>query len=99
MLLIRCPWCGPRDEIEFSCGGQGHIERPTPFDAVSDERWAAYLFVRDNPKGLHLERWVHAFGCRQWFNVARNTVTHEIVAVYRIGESPPASGARSEAAK
>ena len=24
MLLIRCPWCGPRDETEFHYGGQAH---------------------------------------------------------------------------
>ncbi len=26
MLLIACPWCGPRDETEFNCGGEGHID-------------------------------------------------------------------------
>jgi heterotetrameric sarcosine oxidase delta subunit len=36
-------------------------------------------------KGLHLERWVHSFGCRQWFNVVRDTATHEIVEVIRMG--------------
>ena len=25
MLRITCPHCGPRDESEFSCGGQAHI--------------------------------------------------------------------------
>jgi len=24
------------------------------------------------------ERWVHTAGCRRWFNVVRDTVTHEI---------------------
>ena len=28
MLLIPCPWCGPRDEIEFHYGGEAHIARP-----------------------------------------------------------------------
>jgi sarcosine oxidase subunit delta len=28
MLLIECPWCGPRDEIEFSYGGEAHRVRP-----------------------------------------------------------------------
>jgi len=89
MLLIACPWCGPRDEIEFVCGGQSHIVRPEPYDEVSDETWGDYLFFRDNPKGNHRERWHHSFGCRQWFNVVRSTVTHEIVSVYRMGEPPP----------
>jgi sarcosine oxidase, subunit delta len=89
MLSINCPFCGPRDETEFRCGGQTHIQRPGPHDAVTDDAWASYLYVRDNPKGVHLERWVHALGCRQWFNVARHTVTHEIRAVYRMGERAP----------
>jgi sarcosine oxidase subunit delta len=89
MLLISCPWCGPRDEIEFQCGGQAHVARPGPYDQVSDEVWADYLFNRSNPKGLHRERWVHMAGCRRWFNVARDTVTHEIKSVYRMGETAP----------
>ncbi len=95
MLLIACPWCGPRDEIEFSCGGQSHIARPEPSDQVSDGAWTDYLFTRVNPKGVHLERWVHAFGCRRWFNIARDTVSHEIKAVYRMGEAPPALGRKA----
>jgi len=87
MLRITCPWCGPRDEIEFRYGGQGGIAYPPDPDALSDEAWAAYLFMRDNPKGEHDERWVHGAGCRRWFEVVRDTVTHEIV---RTG--PPGSG-------
>jgi len=36
------------------------------------------------------ERWQHAYGCGRWFNAARDTVTHEILAVYRMGEPKPA---------
>ena len=28
MLLIRCPWCGERDEVEFSYGGAGRDRVP-----------------------------------------------------------------------
>ena len=90
MLLIECPWCGPRGEDEFSFGGEAHIARPAVPAAESDAEWADYLFMRTNRRGLHFERWVHAHGCRRWFNVARDTVTHEIAAVYRMGEKPPA---------
>ena len=90
MLLIECPWCGPRGEEEFSFGGEAHLVRPPAPEGESDAQWADYLFMRSNPKGLHRERWVHTFGCRRWFNVARDTVTHEIRAVYRMGEKPPA---------
>lgn len=94
MLRIPCPWCGPREETEFHCGGQAHVERPRDPDALSDAEWAEYLFMRDNPKGVHAERWAHAAGCRRWFNVLRDTVGHDIVAVYRIGEAPPDGGGR-----
>ena len=87
MMQLPCPWCGVRDEPEFLCGGTTAIARP-PLEA-SDQEWGQYLFFRDNPKGVHYERWRHAFGCGQWFNVARNTVTHEVLTVYRICESAP----------
>ena len=89
MFRIPCPFCGERNENEFIFGGQAHIGRPEPAERVSDREWAEYLFFRDNPKGVHFERWQHYYGCRQWFNVARHTVTHEIKAVYRLGEAPP----------
>ena len=78
MMLIDCPFCGPRAELEFTCGGESHIARPADQAAMSDAAWADYLFMRKNPKGLHYERWNHARGCRRWFNVARDTVTHRI---------------------
>jgi sarcosine oxidase, subunit delta len=91
MLLISCPWCGAREELEFHCGGESHIIRPGPAETVSDQAWADYLFTRENPKGIHYECWVHAFGCRRWFNVARHTVTHEINAIYAMGELAPST--------
>lgn len=89
MLRIPCPWCGVRDETEFHYGGQAGIARPRDPDALSDDEWANFLFMRDNSKGELAERWMHASGCRRWFNVKRHTVTHRIVAVYRIGEPAP----------
>lgn len=97
MLLISCPWCGPREELEFRCGGESHIRRPGPAATVSDEEWGGYLFQRLNPKGVHYERWIHAFGCRRWFNVARHTVSHTIEAVYAMDEPAPAPLDRSDA--
>ncbi len=90
MLLIECPWCGAREEPEFHYGGQAHLARPKDPAALSDEEWAAYVFPRDNPKGVFAERWSHAAGCRRWFNVLRDTVSHRILAVYRMDEPPPA---------
>ena len=48
-----------------------------------------HIFFRDNPKGVHLERWRHAYGCGQWFNLARHTVTHEVLSVYAMTDPPP----------
>ena len=89
MLLIGCPWCGARDEIEFRYGGQAHLKRPADPEALDDAAWAEYLFMRDNPKGIFAERWVHWAGCRRWFNALRDTVSHEILGTYKIGEKPP----------
>jgi heterotetrameric sarcosine oxidase delta subunit len=96
MLLIACPWCGPRDEIEFRYGGQAHLAYPADPEATTDEEWAGYLFLRDNPKGQWAERWVHTAGCRQWFNAVRDTVTHEISATYPAGHAPPGQPARGQ---
>ncbi|MFI1353074.1 sarcosine oxidase subunit alpha family protein [Streptomyces sp. NPDC020898] len=96
MLLIPCPWCGPRDEAEFHYGGQAHVPYPENPSALTDEEWARYLFFRDNPRGPFAERWSHAAGCRKWFNAVRDTGTNELLAVYRAGEQPPVtSSARS----
>ena len=89
MLLIECPYCGERDQSEFSCGGEAHIVRPLDPDALDDAAWADYLFMRQNTKGRHHEQWCHSAGCRRWFNVVRDTVTYRIEAVYLVGEAPP----------
>ena len=53
--------------------------------------------MRSNPKGLHFERWRHIHGCGRWFNLARDTVSDRILAVYEMGEPRPKI-ARPEAA-
>jgi len=87
--MISCPWCGCREETEFQHGGEAHIKRPEKPETLSDASWAEYLFMETNNKGIYLERWAHRYGCRRWFNVARNTITNEILAIYKIGENPP----------
>jgi sarcosine oxidase, subunit delta len=89
VLLIRCPWCGPRDEIEFRYGGQAHVAYPADPEALDDAAWAHYVFFRDNPKGPWAERWVHSAGCRRWFNAIRDTATYRIAATYRPDEERP----------
>lgn len=81
MLLVPCPWCGPRNEDEFQNGGDAAKRRPEDPSRLSDEAWCRYLYVPANTKGWLRERWWHVAGCRQWFVLERNTVTHAIRAV------------------
>ena len=99
MLLIECPWCGPRAETEFGYGGEAGIVRPADPDALSDAEWADYLFNRSNPRGAHRELWHHAHGCRRWFGVERDTVTYRIERSYRLGrtETDPVTGSGATA--
>ena len=89
MQLIDCPWCGVREEAEFHYGGQAHVSYPENVAETSDVNWAHYVFFRDNQKGRFAERWMHAAGCRRWFNALRDTSTHEFLAVYKMGEAKP----------
>lgn len=90
MLLIRCPYCAMvRPEIEFRHGGEAHIARPLDPAVQTDEQWAAYLYLRDNSKGLTAERWRHVHGCGRFFNGIRDTVTDRIVVTYEAGRPRP----------
>ena len=89
MFIIKCPFCGERDQSEFSSGGEAHITRPKQPTELSDDEWAEYLFMRKNIKGVQFERWNHSHGCRKWFNMVRDTSNDIIHAVYKMGEKPP----------
>ncbi|MBC3467678.1 sarcosine oxidase subunit delta [Pseudomonas sp. RW10S2] len=99
MLQIFCPHCGElRSEEEFHASGQAHIARPLDPNTCSDEEWGTYMFFRDNPRGIHHELWDHVAGCRQYFNVTRDTVTYEILETYKIGEKPQVTAASRQSA-
>ena len=87
MLLIRCPYCGERPEIEFRNMGEAHILRPDP--GASDDDMADFLYRRSNAKGLIAERWRHVHGCGRFFNAVRHTVTDKFVTIYKTGEPKP----------
>ena len=90
MLLLTCPYCGREaDETELAPGGEAHLKRSGP--GSSEDAFQAYLFLRDNPKGVHFERWRHAMGCGKWFLAARCTVTLEVFATYP-AQSPEPPG-------
>ena len=89
MLLIACPYCGERPELEFSYGGEAHVARPKDPAALSDEAWAEFLYQRTNPRGVHAERWRHTHGCARFFNALRDTTSDAILATYKAGEQRP----------
>ena len=53
---------------------------------ISDKEWDDFIYFRKNTRGKHPEFWHHVAGCRQWFKVLRNTVTHEIFKTSKISE-------------
>ena len=99
MLLIPCPYCGPRPESEFSYGGEAHIARPADPSALDDAAWTEFLYLRRNPKGPHTERWRHVHGCARFFNAVRDTRTDNILVTYKTGEPRPELPAIPERAR
>jgi sarcosine oxidase subunit delta len=89
MLLVPCPHCGARPELEFAYAGEANLVRPENPAALSDADWAAYLYQRKNPRGLHAERWRHAHGCTRFFNAWRHTVTDTFHGSWLPGAAPP----------
>ena len=84
MIVIRCPWCGPRDAGEFHYSGESN-PRPDPASATP-RQWRDYLYVPANPRGAVTETWYHRMGCRQFIVIERDTDTNE--------SHPPAGGPR-----
>ena len=79
-MLIPHPLLGPRDVQEFTYLGDAHLlDRPDPTAADAEQRFCDYVYLRDNPAGVHRELWFHEKGDRSWLVVTRNTVTHEIL--------------------
>ena len=88
MLILTCPYCGVDcDETELHGGGEAHLKRFGP--GSTDDEFEGYLFMRQNPKGVHFERWRHANGCGKWFHAARCTVTLEVFGTYTAQTSVP----------
>ncbi len=100
-MLIDHPLLGPRDAAEFFCLGDASlIDRPDAAAANAPSAFHDYLYLRDNPAGVHRELWFHEQGDRSWLVVTRDTISHEILAVElardvalarRAGDAGPAS--------
>ena len=88
MLTLTCPYCGIRaDETELAPGYEAHLKRSGP--GSTDDDFNDYMFARKNPKGVHFERWRHAYGCGKWFLAARDTTTLEVFGTYPAQSSGP----------
>lgn len=88
MLILNCPCCGvDADETELAAGGEAHLKRFGP--GASDDDFHDYLFARENPRGVHFERWRHASGCGKWFHAARDTMTLEVFGTYSAQTTEP----------
>jgi len=96
MLLIPCPYCGPRPELEFRYGGEAHVLRAQTPSSVEADAWGDFLYHRSNPRGVHAERWRHVHGCARFFNVLRDTRTDQIQASYKVGEARPDGGSEAD---
>lgn len=99
MLILRCPNCGVEaDETELAPGGEAHIKRAGP--EASEDAFQDYMFRRENPRGLHFERWRHSAGCGKWFHAARDTATLEVFGTYSAQTTePPAEIRKAISAK
>lgn len=75
MILLPCPWCGPRDASEFHHAGQTP-PRPDP-RTVTPAEWRSYLYLRANARGWVVETWYHRMGCRKFIKVERHTETNQ----------------------
>jgi len=87
MMLISCPCCGPRNQVEFTYGGDATLARPA--NDAPQALWFDYVYLRDNPSGPHDELWLHSAGCRRWFKVRRDTATHAILSSAKLDEALP----------
>ena len=98
MLTFECPYCGVKaEETELTPGGEAHLKRFGP--GSSDDDFETYLFMRENTKGVHFERWRHAYGCGKWFHAARHTVTMEVYGTYPAQTTEPPADILAEIKK
>ena len=79
-MKIDCSHCGPRPIEEFLFG-----EIPVVPDEITDPdaRDLDRAFFHDNREGPVVERWFHAYGCRRWTTIERDTRTDEVMGPAR----------------
>ena len=82
-MIINHPYLGERDASEFVYKGDASLLNRPKWDAegLNQKEFHDYLYLRENPAGVHRELWYHEQGDRSWLIVTRNTLNHEILKV------------------
>ncbi len=87
-MIIKHPLLGDRDSSEFTYLGDAKLlNRPDWQSQDALNEFHDYLYLRDNPAGIHRELWFHEHGDRSWIIVTRNTITHEITDVELVNKN------------
>lgn len=76
MMLLPCPYCGPRNATEFKYVGEA-THRPDPA-TTGPAAWRSYLYHKRNARGWTRESWYHQAGCRQYLTVERHTEQNQV---------------------
>jgi sarcosine oxidase, subunit delta len=85
MILVPCPYCGPRNTSEFRWCGE--VKSRPDSNRATPEQWRDYLYLKSNGVGWITETWYHREGCGRYFRTERHTLTNEIRAIH--DESKP----------
>jgi methylglutamate dehydrogenase subunit B len=81
-MRIPCPHCGPRSHEEFTYYGDATVRRPAATGPDAEASFYEYVYVRNNPFGLHRELWFHQGGCHEWLVVERDTRNHDVKGAF-----------------
>jgi heterotetrameric sarcosine oxidase delta subunit len=78
MQQFHCPFCGVREQSEFT-----YLREVASFPALDAHAsvWHRYVYERANPCGAHAEWWQHQHGCRQILAIVRDTLSHEVLDI------------------
>ena len=94
-MRIPHPLLGPRDAQEFVyLGDASLLDRPDGMAEGAEAALCDYVYLRDNPAGVHRELWFHEHGDRSWLIVTRDTLTHEILSAELAEEAVRPKGRR-----
>lgn len=85
-MRISCPYCGERDFSEFRFRREVS-NREDVFSETADDGIEA-IHYRQNLAGRQSELWHHAYGCRAWLLVERDTLANTIFGVMPVRNKP-----------